>query len=66
MVDDNQDMYGFILSSQYQKILDEVIKQTGISLHTQYSDVIFTFDKTRIEASGLPLQDIEELVRTCD
>jgi hypothetical protein len=66
MVDDNQDMYGFILSSQYQRILDEVIKQTGISLHTQYSDVIFTFDKTRVEASGVPLQDIDALVRTCD
>ncbi|QCP54366.1 hypothetical protein FAZ95_36100 [Trinickia violacea] len=60
----NDALYEFAFSPQYQKCLDEVCKRTGILIYAQYGDVIFKFDKGRVEVSGMSLRDIEALVQT--
>lgn len=62
MVKDLQDLYEFSLSPHYQAPLDEVCKQTGVSIHERYDEFIFQLDKEGIEASGVRPRDIEELV----
>lgn len=66
MVDDAEGLYEFAFSPRYQERLDEVRKRTGISIHAQYDDVIFKFDKGRVAASGVSPRDIETLVRVHD
>ncbi|WP_419690690.1 hypothetical protein ACN22W_35565 [Burkholderia theae] len=66
MVEDIQGLYEFAFSPQYQEVLDELCGREGISIHAQYNDVIFRFDKGRVEASGLGSDEIKALVQEKD
>ncbi|WP_420212020.1 hypothetical protein ACN8ZM_18815 [Burkholderia aenigmatica] len=62
MVMDIKNIYEFTFSSPYQEVLDELCEIGGISIHEKYDDVIFNFDKIRIENSGINPGEIEGLV----
>jgi hypothetical protein len=62
MVDQEKDLRELIFSALYQERLDELCTRSGVSIYSQYNDVIFKFDKNRFELSALDLTDVTKLL----
>ncbi|WP_322094725.1 hypothetical protein [Paraburkholderia bannensis] len=62
MVDSEKTLRDLIFSSLYQERLDALCSRAVISTHDQYSDVIFKFDRNRLELSGLGVDDVKKLL----
>ncbi|WP_321880667.1 hypothetical protein [Paraburkholderia bannensis] len=62
MVDSEKTLRDLIFSSLYQERLDALCSRAIISTHDQYSDVIFKFDRDRLELSGLGVGDVKNLL----
>ncbi|WP_321954444.1 hypothetical protein [Paraburkholderia bannensis] len=62
MVDSEKTLHDLISSSLYQERLDALCSRSIISINAQYSDVIFKFDRNRLELSGLSVGDVKNLL----
>jgi hypothetical protein len=62
MVDQEKDLRELIFSALYRERLDELCTRSGVSIHSQYNDVVFKFDKNRFELSALDLIDVTGLL----
>lgn len=62
MVDTTQNLYEFISSDAYGKVIEPLARLCSISIYPRYDEVLFKFDERKVIASQLDPVEIKNLI----